>query len=137
MTNLKMSDKKTDAKLKGTKKKRDWVGIVHRGCRICIFRTIEAVIAFLVISILTLIVGGVLLPALSFNMATGIGITQSTHIYNAIASWALPMLFFVLLITAAVFCVIRRFLKWIHFRFTNVICKGNANDIMKREGHEI
>ncbi len=115
-----------------TEKKKDWVGIVHRGCRVCIFRTIEAVAVFVAISMFTLFVGSFLIPMLGFNVATNTGITQNTDFYTALTVWLLPMLFFVLLITAAAFFIIRKFLKWIHSYFSGKILKGNMKDEAKR-----
>ena len=146
-TTLKLNDKKTNKSedtnhravakhdsTKKTKRKRDWVAIVHKGCRVCIFRTLEGIFAFLVVTILSLIVGSMILPSISFSMASSAGITQGTDFYTAIALWLVPVLFFALLITAATFCVLRRFLKWLHNYFSGAIRKGNEKDEMIKVG---
>lgn len=135
MSELKITEKKSTPCLQSKKKakpKIDWLGIVHKGCRVCIFRTIEVVMIVFMISILTLLIGGIALPALSYNMASGIGITQGTDIYTAMASWLIPMLFFTLLITGATFCVLRKFIRWVHNYFSSAIRLGNERDDMKR-----
>ena len=114
------------------KKKKDWVGIIHRGCRVCIFRTIEAVVVFMFVSMFTLFVGSFLIPMLGFSVATNTGITQSTDLYTALTVWMLPMLFFILLITAAAFFIISKFLRWVHSYFSNKIVKGNVKDEEER-----
>lgn len=123
----KVNSEKSSKKVKN-KPKRDWVGIIHRDCRVCIFRVLEAVFAVLVVTILALVVGSMFLPGISFSMATTAGITQSTDIYTAIALWLIPMLFFTLLITAASFCILRKFLRWLHAFYSNAIRKGNEKD---------
>lgn len=130
---IELENKKPKTNITSKKKpKRDWVGIVHKGCRVCIFRTIEAVFAFFGVTIITIIIGTMAVPSLSFSMASTAGITQNTDLYTAIGLWLLPVLFFTLLITAATFCVLSRLLKWLHRYFTEQIAKGNKNDDEKR-----
>ena len=111
-----------------TKKKHDWVASVRRVCRIGTFRVIEAVIVFLVITMASALIGSTAIPLLAYEMSAGFGLTQSTNIYIAIASWILPMLFYTLLITAATFCIFKRFLKWIHNKFTCIIDKSKTTE---------
>lgn len=113
---------------KAKKKKRDWVGIVHRVCRVCIFRTIEAVLAFMAISVPCLLIGSSLVPMLAFTIADGVSLTQSTNLYTALASWFLPVLFYTLLITAATFCIYKRFFRWLHSKITGVINKPEKTE---------
>ena len=111
-----------------TKKNHDWIGSVRRVCRIGTFRVIEAVIVFLVITTASVLIGSTAIPLLAYEMSAGFGLTQSTNIYIAIASWILPMLFYTLLITAATFCIFKRFLKWIHNKFTCIIDKSKMTE---------
>jgi len=123
---------KPDIKMTKAKKKRDWVGIVHKGCRICMFRTIEAVIVFFVVSLITLAIGNFLIPSLAFGFADSMGITQGVDFYTASALWLFPMLFFCLLITSASFCILRKFIIKTHNYYSNVIRKGNEKDDMRK-----
>lgn len=106
-----------------SKTKRDWKGLVHRGCRVCVFRTLEGIFAVLVVTIFTMLIGSMAIPTISYSMASSAGITQSTDLYTTIALWILPMLFFSLLITAASFCVLRIFLRWLHRYFSKFITR--------------
>lgn len=111
-----------------TKKKRDWIAAVCRGCRVGTFRVIEAVIVFLVITTVSALIGSTAIPLLAYEMSAGFGLTQGTNIYIAMASWILPMLFYTLLITAATFCIFKKFLKWIHGKFTCIINKPKMTE---------
>lgn len=122
---IKNAKTKDTAKVNKTHK---CITAVRRVCRIGTFRVIEAVIVFLVISTLSALIGSTCIPLLSYEMAAGFELTQSTNIYVAIASWILPMLFYTLLITAATFCVFKRFLKWIHGKFTRIIDKPKMTE---------
>lgn len=106
-----------------TKPKKDWVAIVHKGCRIAVFRIIEAVVLFITLSVICILIGNSGIPILAYEMSSGFGLTQSTNIYIAIASWILPMLFYTLLIAAASFCILKKYVKWVHAKFTNIINK--------------
>lgn len=111
-----------------TKKTPKWVTSVRRACRVGSFRVIEAVIIFLVITTVSVLIGSTAIPLLAYEMSAGFGLTQSTNIYIAMASWILPMLFYTLLITAATFCIFKRFLKWIHNKFTCIIDKPKMTE---------
>ena len=74
-TMLKLSEKRSDRKSKvkseptNVKKKRDWVAIVHKGCRVCMFRTFEGILAILGVTIISMVVGSLLIPNLTFSIA--------------------------------------------------------------------
>lgn len=127
-TNAKAEKATRKGKAKQKKAKKDWVAIVHRGCRVAIFRIIEVVLLFITLSIICLLIGSSGIPLLAYEMSSGFGLTQTTNIYIAIASWILPMLFYTLLITAASFCILKRYIKWIHTKFTNIINKPEVTE---------
>lgn len=122
---------KTKKAASKTKKKIDWQKIkakVHYGCKVVIFRVIEAVIVAMFISTACIFIGNVAIPSLAYDMSAGVSLTQGTNTYIAIASWIAPLLFYVLLITAATFCVFKRFLKWLHGKFTAIINKSESTE---------
>lgn len=139
-TMLKLSEKRSDRKSKvkseptNVKKKRDWVAIVHKGCRVCMFRTFEGILAILGVTIISMVVGSLLIPNLTFSIASSVGITQSTDIYTACAVWLIPSLFFLILITAATFCILRKYIGWLHKKFSKVIVDGNERDEIVKGG---
>ena len=102
---------------------------VHKVCRIIMFRIIEGMFVMLGATIVALIVGCLLVPNVSFSMATSAGITQGTDFYTASALWLMPSLFFTLLIAAGTFCVLRRAIGRLHKFFSGVIERGNAKDL--------
>lgn len=124
-------DKKS--KIKKERKKRDWVGIVHRICRIGIFRTLEAVAIFVTISMLSIFIGSSVLPTLAFTVADGSHITQSTDFYTACATWLLPMLFYALLIVCGTLTIFRKFIKWLHNKITGII---NTEETAEKESNQ-
>lgn len=115
------------------KTEHKWVTRVRRATRIASFRVIEAVVLFIVVSLISAIVGSTIIPLLAYEMSAGFGLTQSTNIYIAFASWMLPMLFYTLLITAATFCVLRKFIKWLHDETTNAINKTKKSEMTEKE----
>ena len=119
-----MAIKKSDK----TKKKRDIRGIIHRICKIIIFRTLEFLLDFLVASTVVLLTGGYVIPILSLNVANGIGITQSTDFYTAMANWMLPMFFYVILLILAVFTLGKKFACFVHGKFTAIINKKTEKE---------
>ena len=117
---------KRSKKIKNAKPKRDWNKVkeaVHKACRIAMFRIVEYVIVFFVVSISVVLIGGGVIPSLAYELSSSFGLTQSTNYYIALASWIMPLLFYTLLITAATFCVLSTFIKWLHKKFTKVIQK--------------
>lgn len=134
--NSKRADKikksKPDKKTVSKRKKIDWQKVraaVHKACRVIIFRTIEAAIVFFVVSVVSLTIGSTFIPLLAYDMSEGFGLTQSTNMYIAIASWVLPMLFYVILISMTTFYALKRFLIWIHHKFTTVINKSEKDGV--------
>lgn len=121
------------AKIKKERKKRDWVGIVHKICKVCIFRTLEAVAIFVFVSTISIVIGSSLLPMLSFTTADGSAITQSTDFYTACATWLIPMLFYTLLAVSGTLFIHRKFISWIHNKMTLVI---NAEEKTEKESVE-
>ncbi len=122
---------KTKKAVSKPKKKIDWQKVkakVHYGCKVIIFRVIEAVILFMVISTLCILIGNTAIPMLAYDISAGVSLTQSTNADIAIASWIAPLLFYVLLITAATFCVFKRFIKWLHSKFTAIINKSELTE---------
>lgn len=124
MSDSVMTKKSIKSGKKVKKAKRNWLQIVSRGCTICMFRITEAVCAFLAVSIISVIVGALVVPNIAFSMATSAGITQGTDIYTASALWLLPMLFFVLIIALGSFCVVKWLLKALHNLFSKFIQKA-------------
>lgn len=121
---------KCEKKLK--KSKRNWLQTVCRGCTICMFRIMEAVCVFLAATIISVIVGALVVPNIAFSMATSAGITQGTDFYTASALWLLPMLFFVLIIALGSFCALKWLFKALHNLFSKFIektvCKSMNNN---------
>jgi len=111
--------KKTKEKSK--KPKKDIKAIVHKGCRTVIYRTIEYAIIFFVTSIAVILVGNGLIPILAYDTASGLSLTQSTHIYNALTNWGFSMLFYVILLAIAAFAAFKRFVTKLHAKFTDII----------------
>ena len=90
-------------------------------CSAAAWRIIEAMVVALTVSFLALSIGSVAIPALAFEVSNGVSLTQSTNLYQAYAVWLLPMLFYVLLITAAAYAVLRFVIKkWHQFINTRV-----------------
>lgn len=123
-------DKKSgkSKKKKSDKPKKDISAIVHRGCRIVIYRVIEFAILFLVLSLLYVIVGSGVVPSLAYDMAVTFGITQSTDIYTAVASWGFSMLFYVIICAVVAFTVSKKFIVKLHTKFTNIIDKPEKTE---------
>lgn len=96
---------------------------VHRFCKIAMWRTVEAVILFLIVSIICVVTGSGIIPFFAYQISGSMGLTQSTNIYIAFASWILPMLFYVLLVTAFVFVALRKIIKALHSYMTKIINK--------------
>lgn len=115
-------------KKKSDKPKKDISAIVHRGCRIVIFRVIEFAILFLVLSLLYVIVGSGVVPSLAYDMAVTFGITQSTDIYTAMASWGFSMLFYTILCAVVAFTVSKKFIIKLHAKFTSIIDKPEKTE---------
>lgn len=111
--------KKTKEKSK--KPKKDIKAIVHKGCRTVIYRVIEYAIIFFVTSITVILVGNGLVPILAYDTANSFGLTQSTHIYNALTNWGFSMLFYVILLAVASFAAFKRFVTKLHAKFTDII----------------
>ena len=129
-SNIIRIDKKERRKEKTEHK---WVTKVRRATRIAMFRVVEAVVLFVVVSLICLLIGSTIIPLLAYEMSAGFGLTQSTNIYIAFASWILPMLFYTLLITAATFCVLKKFIKWLHDETTNAINKTKKSEMTEKE----
>lgn len=118
-------------KPRAEKKKIDWAKVrasVRYGCKAVVFRVLEAIVLLFVVSTICLLIGSSAIPLLAYDMSEGFGLTQSTNIYIAIASWILPMLFYTLLIAAATFCVLKHFIRWNHAKFTALIDKPKHTD---------
>lgn len=125
---------KIDKKVRQREKpKHKWVVAVHNACRIAMFRIVEAVALFIVVSLICVIIGSTVIPLFAYEMSAGFGLTQSTNIYIAFASWILPMLFYTLLITAATFCVLKKFIKWLHNKINNAINKSKKAEMTEKE----
>ena len=122
------SDRRSKKAKKSAKPKKDVRAIVHKWCKVAMYRIFEFVILFFVLSIAAITVGSSIIPMLSFDMAASFGLTQSTDIYTGLASWGFPMLFYTLLISAATFCVLKKFVVWIHNKFTYLINKPEKTE---------
>lgn len=101
---------------------------IHRFCKVAIYRIIESVILFITISMSAIIIGSAVVPTLAYDLSTSFGLTQGTNIYVAMASWGFPMLFYVLLISLTAFCVFKKFIKWLHGKFTYLIDKSEKTE---------
>lgn len=124
----KKNDKRVRKVGKSAKPKRNIKAIVHKWCKTAMYRIFEFMILFFVLSIVTIVIGSSIIPMLSFDMAVSSGLTQSTDIYTGLASWGFPMLFYTLLISAATFCVLKKFVVWIHTKFTYLINKSEKTE---------
>ena len=104
---------------------------VHKICRVIMFRAIEAILVVVGVTIIVLAIGCLIVPNVSFSMATSVGLTQGTDLYTASALWFMPSLFFTLLISAGTFCILRIVLIKTHKLFSDIISRGNAKDAVE------
>lgn len=115
-------------------KKQKCVRVVHKVCRIVMFRAIEGILVAFGVTIIALATGCLIVPNVSLCMANSVGLTQGTDLYTASAMWFMPSLFLTLLITAGVFCILRVVLIKTHKLFSEFISRGNAKDAAETDG---
>ena len=89
-------------------------GKVSFFCRAAAWRIIEAMVAILSISFIAILVGSFVIPSLGYETGMSAELTQTTNLYQAYMSWLFPMLFYVLLITAGIYAVLKFLLKKWH-----------------------
>lgn len=130
MSTIEMTSRKK-IKEKKERKKHNWVAVVHKACRVGVFRTLEVVAIFVFVTTISMVIGSSLLPLLSFTVANGTSITQSTDFYTACATWLIPMLFYTLLAVSGTFFLQYKFIRWIHRKMTRVI---ESKDIIENKG---
>lgn len=83
-------------------------------CRAAAWRIIEAMVAILSVSFVAILIGSFVIPSLGYETGMSAALTQNTNIYQAYMAWLLPMLFYVLLITAGTYAVLKFLLKKWH-----------------------
>lgn len=111
-----------------SQKRRKMNDKINHICRVILWRTLEAMILFVVLSTVIILTGSGVLPYIAFSISNGIGLTQSTNIYVAMANWIFPMLFFTGLATAVVFVILRKFVKFVNTKITAAINKPQKGE---------
>lgn len=86
-------------------------------------RAVQYVVTSLIVGIICLLIGNTCLPIIAYQMSAGFGLEQGTNLYVAFASWMLPMLFYMILISAGTLFLLKFIIKKIHTRFNAVLEK--------------